>query len=100
MSNSEPSAIVLHDMPCIGGLYISFDSSGEIGSLFAQCSRRFSLSKSRMKSRTGFARGEPARGIAEYARLRVHRHEARVRCARSRLAPRCATLRFFEIRII
>jgi hypothetical protein len=33
MSNSEPSAIVLHRMPCIGGLYISFDSNGEIGSL-------------------------------------------------------------------
>src|SRR5450755_836084 len=26
MSNSEPSAIVLQGMPCIGGLYISFDS--------------------------------------------------------------------------
>ena len=33
MSNSEPSAIVLHGIPCIGGLYISFDSNGEIGSL-------------------------------------------------------------------
>ncbi len=33
MSNSEPSAIVLHGMPCIGGLYISFDSNGENGSL-------------------------------------------------------------------
>jgi hypothetical protein len=34
MSNSEPSAIVLHGIPCIGGLYISFDSNGEIGSCF------------------------------------------------------------------
>jgi len=33
MSNSEPSAIMLHGMPCIGGLYISFDSKGENGSL-------------------------------------------------------------------
>jgi hypothetical protein len=33
MSNSKPSAIVLHGIPCIGGLYISFDSNGEIGSL-------------------------------------------------------------------
>ena len=33
MSNSEPSAIVLHGVPCIGGLYISFDSNREIGSL-------------------------------------------------------------------
>ena len=33
MSNSEPSAIVLQGMPCIGGLYISFESDGEIGSV-------------------------------------------------------------------
>ena len=33
MSNSEPSAIVLQGIPCIGGLYISFDSNGEIASL-------------------------------------------------------------------
>ena len=32
MSNSEPSAIVLQGIPCIGGLYISFDSNGENGS--------------------------------------------------------------------
>ena len=32
MSNSAPSAIVLHGMPCIGGLYRSFDSNGETGS--------------------------------------------------------------------
>ena len=35
MSNSDPSAIVLHGIPCIGGLYISLDSNGENGSLFA-----------------------------------------------------------------
>ncbi len=33
MSNSEPSAIVLQGVPCIGGLYRSFDSNGENGSL-------------------------------------------------------------------
>src|ERR1035438_6593619 len=33
MSNSHPSAIVLQGIPCIGGLYISFDSNGENGSL-------------------------------------------------------------------
>src|ERR1700675_3647608 len=33
MSNSEPSAIVLHAIPCIGGLYLRFDSNGEEGSL-------------------------------------------------------------------
>src|SRR5260370_8876276 len=32
MSNSEPSAIVLQGIPCIGGLYISLDSNGENGS--------------------------------------------------------------------
>jgi hypothetical protein len=31
MSNSEPSAMVLHGIACIGGLYISFDSNGENG---------------------------------------------------------------------
>ena len=30
MSNSDPSAIVLHGIPCIGGLYISFDSNGAL----------------------------------------------------------------------
>src|SRR5271165_3098150 len=33
MSNSDPSVIVLHGIPCIDGLYISFDSNREIGSL-------------------------------------------------------------------
>jgi hypothetical protein len=31
MSNSDPSAIVLQGMPCIGGLYIRFDSNGAEG---------------------------------------------------------------------
>ncbi len=39
MSNSDPSAIVLQGIPCIGGLYIGFDSNGENGSLFALRSR-------------------------------------------------------------
>jgi len=34
MSNSDPSAIVLHGIACIGGLYTRFDSNGETGSLF------------------------------------------------------------------
>jgi hypothetical protein len=29
MSNREPSAIVLHGIACIGGLYISLESNGE-----------------------------------------------------------------------
>src|ERR1022692_3495483 len=59
-SNSEPSAIVLHGMPCIGGLYISFDLNGEKrvrSSIFDQGSPRFTLSRSRMRSRTGLVRG-------------------------------------------
>ena len=36
MSNSKPSAMVLQGIACIGGLYIKFDSNGEIGSVFAQ----------------------------------------------------------------
>src|SRR5208282_1088347 len=36
MSNSEPSAIVLHSIPCIGGLYLSFDSNGQVGSLLSK----------------------------------------------------------------
>ena len=39
MSNSEPSAIVLHGIACIGGFYTSFDSTGESASL--QGSPRF-----------------------------------------------------------
>src|SRR5712691_9867631 len=86
MSNSEPSAIVLQGIPCIGGLYTRFDSNGENGSLvvrsgFAanvrrQRSPRFTLSRSRMRSRTGLASPveNQACGIAKYPRLRVHRH--------------------------
>ena len=33
MSNSEPSAIVLQGIPCMRGLYTSFDSNEENGSL-------------------------------------------------------------------
>src|ERR1039458_8388807 len=40
MSNSEPSAIVLHGIPCIGGLYISLDSNGKNGSLEEYGDRR------------------------------------------------------------
>ena len=32
MSNSEPTAIVLQAIPCMCGLYPSFDSHGETGS--------------------------------------------------------------------
>src|SRR6202158_2404305 len=58
MSNSEPSAIVLQAIPCIGGLYISFDSNGEIGSLKVH---RDHLSRSRMRSRTGLPTPERTR---------------------------------------
>ena len=55
MSSSKPSAIVLHGILCIGGLYISFDSNGENGrsSIFDQGSSRFTLSRSGMRSGTG-----------------------------------------------
>src|SRR5450755_34237 len=45
---------------------------------FAQGSPRFTLSTSRMRSRTGLASPveNQACGIAKYPRLRVHRHEA------------------------
>ena len=82
MSNSEPSAIVLHGIPGIGGLYISFDSNGEIGSLRLPDWRspRFTLSRSRLRSRTGFASPveNQASWIAKYPRLRVHREDARM----------------------
>jgi len=56
---------------------------------FAPGSPRFTLSRSRMRSRTGLASPvqNQACGIAKYPRLRVHRHEARMRGARFRLAP-------------
>jgi hypothetical protein len=56
---------------------------------FAQGSPRFTLSKSRMRSRTGLASPveNQADGIAKYPRLRVHRHEARMTPAK-----RCSVL--------
>src|SRR5713101_5430762 len=73
MSNSEPSAIVLHGIPCIGGLYIGCDSNGEIGSLRLPDWRspQFTLSRSRVRSRTGLASPveNQACGIAKYPRL-------------------------------
>src|SRR6202140_4741325 len=83
MSNSEPSAIVPQGIPCMRGLYTSFDSDGESGSL------RFTPSRSRMRSRTGLASPveNQACGIAKYPRLRVHRHEARMTPAKRRRHP-------------
>src|SRR5271154_2029294 len=46
ISNSEPSAIVLHGIACIGGLYISFDSNGEIGSLKVRRDSPYTFSRS------------------------------------------------------
>ena len=70
MSNSEPSAIVLHGIPCIGGLY---KFRFEWRKRFAQGSPRFTLSRSRMRSRTGLASPveNQACGIAKYPRLRA-----------------------------
>src|ERR1700724_2128898 len=76
MSNSDPSAIVLQAIPCMGGLY---KFRFEWRKRFAQGSPRLSLSRSRMRSRTGLASPveNQACGIAKYPRLRVHPHEAR-----------------------
>ena len=41
MSNSEPSAIVLHGIACIGGLYKSFDSKLIEDFAAARCIRDF-----------------------------------------------------------
>jgi len=73
MSNSDPSAIVLHGIPCIDGLYIS---RFEWRNQFAQGSPRFTLSRSRMRSRTGLPSPVEyqACGIAKYPRFeRPHR---------------------------
>ena len=51
MSNSEPSAIVLQGIPCMYGLY---KFRLEWRKQFAQGSPRFTLSRSRMRSRTVF----------------------------------------------
>ena len=45
MSNSEPSAIVLQGIPCIGGLYISFNSNGENGSLNGDASQFYDFAQ-------------------------------------------------------
>src|SRR5713101_2455134 len=73
MSNSEPSAIALQGIPCICGLY---KFRFEWRKRFTQGSSRFTLSGSRMRSRTGLASPveNQACGIAKYPRLRVHRH--------------------------
>src|ERR1022692_4857177 len=83
MSNSEPSAIVRHGIPCMCGLYqVSMRMEKTVRSRFAQGSPRFTLSRSRsrMRSRTGLASPveNQACGIAKYPKLRVHRHEARM----------------------
>src|ERR1700674_2942402 len=72
MSNSDPSAIVLQGIPCMCGLY-KFRFEWRKG--FAQGSPRFTLSRSRMRSRAGLASPveNQACGIAKYRRLRVHR---------------------------
>ena len=79
MSNSDPSAIVLQGIPCIGGLYTTFDSNRENGSL--KVCRDSPLSRSRMRSRTSLASSveNEACRIAKYHRLCVHRHEARMK---------------------
>src|SRR6266567_6062958 len=84
MSNSEPSAIVLQGIPCMCGLYKQFRF--EWRKRFAQGSQRFTISRSRMRSRTGLASPveNQACGIAKYPRLRVHRHEARMTPAKRR----------------
>jgi hypothetical protein len=57
MSNSDPSAIVLQGIRCIGGLYISLDSNGENGSL---------------KSKAGYAWGNSDSVPAESINHGVH----------------------------
>jgi hypothetical protein len=56
----------------MGGLYIRFDSNGEIGSL---------------KVPRGIAVESQAGGIAKYPRLLVHRHEAGMTPAKHRRHP-------------
>jgi len=96
MSNSEPSAIVLQGIPCMYGLYMS---RFEWRKRFAQGSPRFTLSRSRMRSRTGLASPveNQACGIAKYPRLRAHRHEARMTPAKRRsIYPHCRVLMSFN----
>src|SRR3981081_3410011 len=76
MSNSDPSAIVLHGVPCIGGLYISFNSNGEIGSLKLRRDVRPEVSRDsplritrEVSNRLGIAPGEPGLRDWELAHL-------------------------------
>src|SRR5882724_11737750 len=70
ISNSEPNAIVLQGIPCMRGIIQV--------SIRMEKTFRSSISRSRMRSRTGLASPEEnqARRIAKYPRLRVHRREA------------------------
>ena len=81
MSNSDPSVIVRQGIPCMRGLY-KFQFEWRNGSLKV-C--RDSLSRSRMRSRTGLASpaGNQACGMAKYPKLRVHRHEERMTPAKT-----------------
>jgi hypothetical protein len=58
MSNNEPSAIVLHGIACIGGLYIRFDSNGENGSFKVAAIHPFWIAKE-VSNWLGIARSEP-----------------------------------------
>ena len=89
MSNSEPSAIVLQGIPCMVWIIRKFRF--EWRKRFPQGSPRFTLSRSRMRSRTGLASPveNQACGIAKYPRLRVHRHEARMTPAKRRSIDLC-----------
>ena len=62
---------------------------------FAQGSPRFTLSRSRMRSRTGLASPveNQACGIATNPKLRVHRHEARMLLQKGRSVDRSSQLR-------
>jgi hypothetical protein len=81
MSNSDPSVIVRQGIPCMRGLYIASNGYKR----FAQGSPPFTLSRSRMRSRTGLASpaGNQACGMAKYPKLRVHRHEERMTPAKT-----------------
>src|SRR5258708_24529665 len=77
-SNSEPSAIVLQDIPCMCGLYNQFRF--EWRKRFTQGSPRFTISRSHVNTCTlqsSHQDKQPLR-IAKNNRLRVHRHEARM----------------------
>ena len=69
-------------LACVGYTRFRFEWRQRL----AQGSPRFTLSRSRMRSRTGLASPveNQAGGIAKYPRLRVHRHEARMNPAKRR----------------